>query len=457
MPRVSRRRARLIGVLTLAVLVALAIGVAAANRFAGPLPPRRLVMSTGREDGAYYAFAGQYRQALARQGFTLDIVPGAGSIETLTRLATGTADVGFVQGGSARAVGAPGLTSLGGVFDEPVWVIHRRAVRLADLSELRGRRVAVGEPGSGTRLLALELLSDTRITAANTTLRELPTVQVEEALRAGTIAAAFVVASPRAAVVQRLLAVPDLALMSERRHLAYRNRHPFLTSLPIGEGMVDLARNIPPEDTILLAARASLVVRDGIHPDLVRLLLLAADRVHRTAAAGEPAARFPSESLVELPLNEQAVRYLRHGPSWLERTFPFWLAGILDRLVLVVLPVATLLLPVFGVVLPMVERRQRARIARWYGVLRAAERRCAESSGEEIDAEIGRLRDVRRQAAEMRETPVLLLGELYLLLWHIDRVLERLERRDTLFPAAGRTLVQRTRDVDPIAGERARL
>jgi len=143
MPRVSRRRARLIGVLTLAVLVALAIGVAAANRFAGPLPPRRLVMSTGREDGAYYAFAGQYRQALARQGFTLDIVPGAGSIETLTRLATGTADVGFVQGGSARAVGAPGLTSLGERLDRAS-LGHSPARRAA------GRPVRTpGPPGRG--------------------------------------------------------------------------------------------------------------------------------------------------------------------------------------------------------------------------------------------------------------------------------------------------------------------
>jgi len=27
------------------------VGVTVANRFAGPLPPRRLVISTGREDG----------------------------------------------------------------------------------------------------------------------------------------------------------------------------------------------------------------------------------------------------------------------------------------------------------------------------------------------------------------------------------------------------------------------
>lgn len=272
-PRFRRRRTRLLAVVTVAVLVALAIGVAAANRFAGPLPPRRLVMSTGREDGAYYDFGKQYRRVLAGHGFTLDLVPGAGSIETLTRLMAGTADVGFVQGGTAHAVDTSGLTALGGVFDEPVWVFHRRAVRVTDLSDLKGRRVAVGEPASGTRLLALQLLNDTGVTAANSTLRELPSDAVEAALLGDAVDAAFVVASPRAPLVHRLLAAPDLTLMSERRHLAYRTRHAFLTSVPIGEGVIDMARNIPPEDKVLLAARASLVVRDGIHPDLVRLLL----------------------------------------------------------------------------------------------------------------------------------------------------------------------------------------
>jgi TRAP-type uncharacterized transport system substrate-binding protein len=111
--RFQRRRSRLIAFVTVVLLVAVAIGVAAANRFAGPLPPRRLVMSTGREGGAYYHFAQQYRQVLARHGFTLDVVPGAGSIDTLERLIAGSADVGFVQGGTAHAVGTTGLTALG--------------------------------------------------------------------------------------------------------------------------------------------------------------------------------------------------------------------------------------------------------------------------------------------------------------------------------------------------------
>ena len=429
----QRRRSRLIAFATLALLGALAIGVAVANRFAGPLPPRRLVMSTGREGGAYYHFAQQYRQLLARHGFTLDVVPGAGSIDTLERLMAGLADVGFVQGGTAHAVGTTGLTALGGVFDEPVWVFHRRSVPVNGLADLRGRRVSVGEPGSGTRLLALQLLNDTGVTAANSSLRELSSAEVEPALLGGAVDAAFIVASPQAPQVHRLLGAPELALMSERRHLAYRTRHTFLTIVPIGEGMVDMARNIPPEDKVLLAARASLVVRAGLHPDLVRLLLLVADRVHRTTNVAGESTRFPSEASVELPLNDQAARYLRTGPSWLERTFPFWVAGLLDRFLLIVLPVLTLLFPLFGWVMPMLERQKRARIARWYGALRAAEQRSASADGPALDTEMARLRDIRRRVAELHDTPVLHLGELYHLLMHIDRALERLERRRAAF------------------------
>jgi TRAP-type uncharacterized transport system substrate-binding protein len=415
--------------IALAVLGCLGLGVAFANRFAGPMPPRRLVMSTGRPGGAYYEFAQQYRRALATQGFTLDIVPGAGSIETLARLIARQADVGFVQGGTAAAVDTSGLTALGSVFYEPLWVFHRRAMGLTSLSGLPSRRVAVGEPGSGTRALALQLLADNGVTPTNATLVDLPSGDTEAAFAAEAIDAALVVASPRAAFVHRLLADPAVELMSERRDLAYRSRHPFLSSVRLGEGAIDMTRNLPREDKTVLATAASLVVRDGIHPDSVRLLLFAADRVHRAPDLAEPAIRFPSEALIELPLNEQALRYLRSGPSWLERRFPFWLAGLLDRTLLVLLPVVTLLFPLFGFVLPMLDRWQRARIGRWYAALRDAEQRCASSSPEVVDTEIARLRAIQRDVGALRETPTLHLGELYHLRTHIDVVLERLQRR----------------------------
>ena len=422
-------RARAATLVALAVVSALALGVGVANRFAGPLPPRRLVMSTGRTDGAYFEFARQYARALGEQGFTLEIVPGAGSVETVARLMAYRADVGFVQGGTAATAGGAGLTALGSVFLEPLWVFHRRGTTLSTLADVKGLRVAVGEPGSGTRALALLLLADNGITATNTALTGLPGTELEGAFATEAIDVALVVASARAPLVQRLLAAPGLEVMSERRDLAYRSRHGFLTSVRVGEGMVDMTRNLPRQDKVLLATAASLVVREGAHPDTVRLLLFAAGRVHRTPDLGDPAGRFPSEAFVELPLNEQAVRYLRTGPSWLERRFPFWVAGLLDRTVLVLLPLVTLLPPFLGFVLPMLDRRQRARIARWYAALRDAELRCASPDRLAVDGEIARLREIRRDVGDLRDTPALHLAELYHLKMHVDLVLTRLERR----------------------------
>jgi TRAP-type uncharacterized transport system substrate-binding protein len=426
-------------VIGVTVAVALLLGLLVANRFAGPLPPRRLVIATGREDGAYYRYALEYQRVLASQGFQLDIRTGPGSVATLQWLTAGDVDAGFVQGGTAPADTA-GVTALGSVFYEPLWMFYRKDLRVSYLSDLRGRRLAVGEDGSGTLQLALRLLSDNDVTDANTRLLRLGGQAAETALASGEIDAAFFVVAPRADVVHRLLANRDIELMSERRHLAYSGRHQFVASLNIGEGMLDMARNIPREEKVVVGVTAALAVRSGIHPDHVRLLLGAAERVHRKGGLLERPGQFPSAAHLDLPLHEQASRYLRVGPSWLERTFPFRVAGLLDRLLLAVLPVATLLLPFFGLVLPLLDRRQRLRIARHYLRLRESAIRGEASSLESVEAEIHSLRALRRAVVEETEMPLMYFGEVFHLTMHIDLVLDRLERRRTTLIAASRGL-----------------
>ena len=162
------RRAGLALAIALPLLLALAVGLHAVNRFAGPLPPRTFSISTGREGGAYHQFALEYRRLLARQGFTLMIEPGPGSVATLQRLRRGEVTVGFVQGGTAADADAEQLVSLASLFYEPLWIFHRRTLRVTSLGELRGRRVATGEEGSGTRALTLQLLAASQVTPQNT-------------------------------------------------------------------------------------------------------------------------------------------------------------------------------------------------------------------------------------------------------------------------------------------------
>jgi len=423
-----KRQRLYLALIGVTVVGALALGVAVANRFAGPLPPRRLAISTGREDGAYYQYALEYQRLLAAQGFTLDIQPGPGSVATLQRLVAGEVDAGFVQGGTATG-DPPGVTALGSLFYEPLWIFYRKGLRVSYLSDLRNRRLAIGEEGSGTRELTLRLLRDNEVTAGNTRLLPLGGSAAESALTSGAVDAAFFVVSPRAELVPRLLANPEIELMTERRYLAYTGRHQFVAPLHIGEGMLDMARNIPREEKVVVGVTAALAVRAGIHPDLVRLLLGAADRVHRKGGLLERPGQFPSEANLELALNDQARRYLRRGPSWLERTFPFRIAGLLDRTMLVMLPVITLLFPLFGFVLPFLDRRQRRRIARRYELLRASAKRGESPSVEAVKAEIEYLHALRREVVEDTGVPLMYFGDVFHLTMHIDLVLERLEHR----------------------------
>jgi TRAP transporter TAXI family solute receptor len=385
-------------------------------------------MATGREDGAYYAFATEYQKLIARQGFRLRIVPGAGSVETLERLKAGEAMAGFVQAGTASASDAESLVSLASLFHEPLWVFHRKDVRVNDLSDLRGRQLAVGEEGSGARMLALQLLRDNDVTAANSTLLPLGPAEAEAALAAGRVDAALFVMAPSAPLVPKLLRRTDIELMSERRARAYGARHPYATGVVLGEGTVDVRANLPREEKTLLAVTANLVAREDIHPDLVRLLLGAASRVHRRGGPLEAEGAFPSDRFVELPLHEQAQRYLKSGPPWLERVLPFWAAGLLDRTALVMLPMLTLLLPFFGLILPMMDRRHRGRIARFYAELRACDQQCDGLTLSDLDQQIARMRELEREVTHLT-LPNLHMGEMYNLKIHIGMVLRRLEDR----------------------------
>jgi len=324
------------------------------------------------------------------------------------------------------------VTAIGSLFYEPLWIFYRKELRVSSLSQLRGRRVAIGEEGSGTRELALRLLADNEVTPSTSRLLAVGGTAAERALTSGDIDAALFVMAPRSELIHRLVENPAVDLMSVRRHLAYAGRYTFVAPLHIGEGMLDIARNIPREEKVIIGVTATLAVRPGIHPDHVRLLLNAADRVHRKGGLLERPGQFPSEANVGLPLHEQARRYLRGGPSWLERTFPFWVAGMLDRLVLMVLPVATLLLPLFGLVLPLLDRRQRRRIARGYELLRQSLARGESSSLPAVEAEIAFLRNLRRKVVEETDVALMYFAELFQLTLHIDLALERLERRRAL-------------------------
>ena len=418
-----------ITVLPAAVILVAAFWIA--FQFVEPAPPKKVVMTSGSEGGAYEGYALQYKELLAGSGIEVTLLPSAGSVENLKRLMAESSGVsiGFVQGGIAKVGDDEDLMSLAGLYYEPLWVFYRDVTVLDHLSRLRGRRIAIGPEGSGTRPLALQVLKLAGMDARNSTLLDLDAERAAAALLQGRIDAAMIVADTSSPVIAKLLHERGVRLMSFAQAEALTRHLHFLSHVVLPEGGMDFAANLPGRDVHLVAPTANLVVRDDIHPALITLLMQAATEIHGGAGLLRKAGEFPSDKGVDFAMSVDAERYLKSGPPFLQRHLPFWAAVFIDRMVVMLVPVLAVLIPVVRFTPTIYAWRVKSRIYRWYGQLKVLEIDMESAkTAEEVRALVGRL-DVIEESVSHLRTPLAFSDYLYNLRSHIELVRSRLDKR----------------------------
>lgn len=409
-----------------AIIITL-IGFFIAGQFVNPAPPRTITIATGHPGGAYHLFAERYQPLLAAEGITLEILDTAGSVENIRLLEdeAATIDLAFVQGGSTASRPAGDLVSLGSLYFEPLWVFYRGTSRLERLTDLHGKRVAIGEPGSGTRAVAVTLLEDNFIDTNAGKNFPIGDQAAVDALLAGRVDAAFFVASAQSPLVQSLQHRQDIHLMSFSRATAYARLHPFLSSITLPEGIINLEANIPPEDTTLLAPTANLVAHGNFHPALVSLLLQTAARVHGSGSLFARPGEFPNDQNLVFQLDDDARRYYKHGTPFLQRYLPFWTANLLDRLKVMLVPLLTLLIPLAKIMPPTYRWQVRKKIYRWYRELKALDTEHPEqASTESLRTSLKQLEALEEEVRKVN-VPLSYSDELYTLRLHIGLVRTR--------------------------------
>jgi len=407
-------------VLPFALLLALALwGI---THYVQPAPPKIVVMSTGPLDGAYHAFALRYKAHLAQYGVTLELKPSAGAVENVERLKTRKDGVSLalVQGGIVNAENAPGLVTLGSMFYEPSWLFYRSARSLDLGNQLRGKRIAIGPPGSGTRAVGLHVLREIGLAKPPTVLSDLGGLAAAKALEAGEVDAVFYIAAADAPGVQRLLATPGVQLLSTKRAETFVRRMPFLHKLTLPEGAADLARNVPPADITLLAVTANLIAVEDIHPVIVDLMLEAARKVHGGAGLFQRVGEFPAPRDLDLPLSSDAERIYKGGPSILRRYLPYWMVVWVNRFIVIGIPLIIIAIPVFRNIPAIYRWRMRRNIYRWYGELRLVENAVRRGSGD-AETHAARLDWLERQV-DRQWVPRAYSAELYNMIAHIQLV-----------------------------------
>jgi TRAP-type uncharacterized transport system substrate-binding protein len=415
------RDALAVGIPTLALLFA---GFWYAAQFIKPAPPSRVVVATGADGGAYQRFAALYKPLVERNGIKFIERPTAGAVENLAllRAAGEDIDVAFVQGGLGLGRETAGLVSLGSIYYEPLWVFYRGAEPIERLVHLRGKRLAIGAEGSGTRKLALDLLEPNDATTAPTRLLPLGGLEAVAALAAGRVDAIFLVGPANSGAVWASFYGEGFRLMSFALADAYVRRWPYLSKLTLPRGAIDLVRDIPARDVTLVAPIAALVARESIHPALIDVLLQAATEVHGQPGLFQRAGEFPNPRQVDFPLSPEAARFYSSGRRFLQRYLPFWAATLVDRLVVLLIPVVALLIPLMRIAPALYGWRSRSRIYKWYGQLKFLEEAWRRDPGarprDEWLAELDRL----ETRVNRIRTPLAFANQLYILREHIALV-----------------------------------
>lgn len=409
-------------------------------RFLDPAPPRTLVMTTGGESGGYHGFGLALQQRLAEEGLTLELRTSSGSVENLQRLSDGSGKVqlGLIQSGTTSLIEPAQreqLEGLAAIYHEPLWLFQRRGADITRLADLHGREVSVGAVGSGTWAVVHSLFSQLgdQLGAADVAAgnwQRLSARDSLEGLRSGELEAAFFVLPVSNTTVRQLLADPDLELVNLEQTEALAARLPFLDTLSIPEGLLDLERNVPAERTRLLSPVATLVVNDAFHPALASLVLKATTDVLRQGSLLDPPGAFPAATPMELELTGEAAYYHEHGLPMLQRYLPFWIASIFDRYVVLLIPFIVIMLPLLKSMGPLYTWRMRARVYRWYADLRRVDKLIHNGSIHQVlEREIANLVKLEDELTRV-DVPLSYAHELYSLHLHVGYMISRLRQME---------------------------
>jgi hypothetical protein len=194
-------------------------------------------------------------------------------------------------------------------------------------------------------------------------------------------------------------------------------------------GTIDLKNNIPASDVNLVSPTATLLVRDSLHSALIYLLLKAAAQVHSDPGIFEKKNEFPIDKDYSFSLAEEAKAYYKSGLPFWQKYLPFWVAALLDRFLLVVLPLFAVLIPLVKLIPRFMQWRIKSKIYQHYGELKFLETQMKPNCDRaKTEGYLEKLDAIEERVNHMK-VPLDFSDQVYVLREHIHFVRDRLRAR----------------------------
>lgn len=402
-----------------------------AYQYVDPAPPKKVTIAAGSRTGAYYQTALKYAKIFAEQGVELEVIETKGAMDNLHRMAEDDSQVSaaFMQGGIATPEEYPKLRSLGSLYYEPLWVFCRDELDIQALPDLKGLKVAIGAEGSGTNFIISRILEENGVTEDNAELIETSTGENIPRILSGQIDVLFLISGVRSEAVKALTKPGEhIRLLSFSRAEAYARSHHYLKRLVLPRGAINLADDTPPADVAMLAPTANLVVHEDMHPAINFLFLLAARKTHLKGDLFASPGFFPNKEALLFPLSSEAENFYKNGPPFLMRYMPYSLAITAERLKILLIPLLTLLFPLFKLTPPVYRWQIRRRIFKWYKHLKKLDQTAYQiKTNDEALEMIHRLEEMDKEVLDT-SVPISYTDYIYSLRMHISLIRRRLQR-----------------------------
>ncbi len=400
------------------------------SKFVKPAPKKEITIATGTEDGNYYKTALIYKELLEKEKVKVNLITSKGSMDNIKLLQENKADIAFMQNGSITAQEDNSIKAIASIYYEPLWVFYKNeGFKIDYIIQLITKKISIGEVGSGTQNLVSKILKDNGITKENSTILNYTNEKAKELLLKGELDTLFVVSSQNSKIVKELLANPNINILSFKRAKAYSRKYSYLESLTLYEGTLDLYKNLPDENINLLASAATLVVKDGFSEELIRIFLKKVKEVHNNKDLFAKQGEFPNILNMKLEVHDEAQIYFQNGDTWLEKIFPYWIASNIDRLKIFLIPLITLMLPLYKGVFPLYQWSMRSKIYKWYEEVKDFDKKIGTLNKQELELELEKIQKLQEEISKETKVPLSFMGEYYNLIMHINLIEQRIKTK----------------------------
>ncbi|WP_170603960.1 TAXI family TRAP transporter solute-binding subunit [Ruegeria arenilitoris] len=394
----------------------------------GLKPPTSIRLAAGIDGGGYWQIAQLYKAELARDGIEVEVIQTEGSLENISKLVSGGADIAFVQGG----IDIPqdvGLQSVGAMFPEPLVIFKSKfGVIGSNPGEWSELRLAAGSEESGTRAAAIALIKAAGLQNVGIKLIDASGTAALNALYNNLADAALFVTPLDSPYLMEAIFDPEVIFVPMALVDAIALKFPGARSVTVPAGSITLDPPRPPEDVKILTLTASMIATADLHPAAADRLANAALKIHGERSILQDPREYPNTDSPPVPLNKVASELITSGSNVLHNYLPYWIAAQFGRVLLLLLPLL-FLAPLLRVIPSGYVWFQKRRVWRFYQRIAALEQELSEATtAEEVNAVANNIEELDMNLATLK-LPLAYRQGAYDARLHIDLIRQEILRR----------------------------